>query len=72
MTHYDLERERQYEEEQLNDAFANAAVIDCTNESNYKELLKKQIEENAILHKELAKLKRWKEQVLNLINEKKG
>lgn len=70
MPHY----HERYEEDQLNEAFRNAKVVDCTNESTdpLEHQLKKQIEENAVLHKELAKLKRWKEQVLNLINEKKG
>ena len=87
MAHYD----EQYEEEQLNEAFKGATVIDCTGESNGKRLhvvkesiggfiwekhlekeLKKQIEENALLHKENARLRRWKESVINLISEKLG
>jgi len=68
MAHYD----EQYEEDQLNEAFKGATVIDCTGESNDKELLKKQIEENALLYKENAKLRRWKESVINLISEKVG
>lgn len=69
MSHY----EKQYEEEQLTEAFKDATVIDCTSKGNDIELQnKKLIEENAMLYKEVAKLRRWKEQVLNLINEKKG
>jgi len=63
---------KQYEEDQLNEAFKSATVIDCTGESNVKWLLKKQIEENALLHKENARLRRWKESVINLISEKAG
>lgn len=70
----DMHYEKQYEEEQLNEAFKQATVIDCTSESNDKELLekqlKKQIEENARLHMELAKMRSWKEKVFNLISEK--
>lgn len=83
MSHYKEEleqwgRERSaiYEEEKMAEAFKDAPVIDCTSESNDKELLmrelKKQIEENARLHMELAKMRSWKEKVLNLINEKMG
>jgi len=88
MAHYD----EQYEEDQLNEAFKGATVIDCTSESNcklllekyqgkittpdatefYEKELKKQIEENALLYKENAKLRRWKESVINLISEKVG
>jgi hypothetical protein len=63
MSHYD----EQYEEQQLEEAFKNAKVFDCTSDSrSTKEL----IEENARLHMELAKMRSWKEKVMNLISEK--